>query len=443
MAQTTEAACLLQSGSMYDRRLGLKSRLGEDIFAGIKPWAVSLYFGDAPIYHFDFDGRWQRAFVDGMHYLKGLDGTVRSIGRDREAGGMVLRRNALPYAEAVDLDASIRSVALGMIDDLDSGRLEILPTPVDRQPLLPERLRGFLESVALWDPAAWFAHRERYLAAYGPLPFLPPDCPNALVLQATLGHLDGRAFGRARPAEHYVRSVQEFTEHARSVRRLIGRRLAQYKGIFLGGADVLHRPIGEILGYLDAIELVLPIGAATPRTIKFGEDWHDDDWDQIQTNLGLVHAFLDDFHLPLPDLEGWKRLRNAHLGRVTLGVESGAPAVRSLFGKSWEENDLRSTAADLKAAGIGVGLVVLVGAGGRAMAGEHLAATASLIASLPLEAGDLVSLVDVRSLDEAPVDPLSDEETLGQIAAFKQQVAAARPSKGPKLVAYNPDKQWT
>ena len=64
----TEAACLLEQGALYRRRIGLEpvARAGEPIFAGFKPGAFSLYFGDAPIYHFDLEGRWQRAFVDGL-----------------------------------------------------------------------------------------------------------------------------------------------------------------------------------------------------------------------------------------------------------------------------------------------------------------------------------------------------------------------------------------
>ena len=439
MAQTTEAACLLQSGSMYPQRLGLKDRSGDVIFAGVKPGGVSVYFGDAPIYHFDLDGRWQRAFVDGMHYLKGLDGTARSMAREREAGGLVLRRTTLPYGEAADLDASIRAVALDLIDDLDSGSLEVLPTPSKAREFTPESFRSFLERVSGWDPAAWFAHRERYLATYGPLPFLPPDCPNPLLLQATLGHEAGRAFGRARPAEHYVRSLEEFREHVRSVARLTGRRLAQHRDVFLGGADLLRRPLAEVIGTLRIIGEIFPLEVENPPVAQ-GEGWDD-----FATNLGPVHAFLDDFGPTLPDLDGWRGLRAAHLGRVTLGVESGDPAIRSAFGKDWADDALRATVGGLKAAGIGVGLVVLVGAGGRAMAGRHLDATASLLASLPMGAGDLVALVDARSFDRSTVeglDPLSDDETARQVADLKGRSAGARPSKGPKVVAYNPDKRW-
>jgi hypothetical protein len=441
MAETTEAACLLQSGSMYPRRIGFRSASGEDLFAGVKPGGVSIYFGDSPIFHFDLDGRWQRAFVDGVHYLKGLDATVKSIDREREAGGMVLRRQTLPFARSTDLDASIRSVALELIEDLDSGRLEVLPTPVRAEAFDPEDFRTFLERVAGWDHAAWFAHRERYLSTYGPIPFLPPDSTNSLVLQASLGHAEGRAFGRGHPAEHHVRSQDEFSEHCRAVSDLVGRRVALYRGVFLAGSDLLHRPVQEILGILGVIGRFFPVGDRSARACET-----IDRWDAVEPELGLVHTFLDDFRGPLPDSEGWQRIKAANLGRVTLGVESGDSEIRASFGKTWEPNDLRGVVADLKAAGIGVGLVVLIGAGGRSMADRHLAETAALLGSLPLQTGDLVSLVDVRGLEESPpdsVEPISDEESLAQVSALKELSAARWSSKGPKLIPYNPAKQWT
>jgi hypothetical protein len=430
MSQTTEAACLLQSGSMYARRLGLKTNSGQEIFAGVKPGAVSLYFGDAPIYHFDLDGRWQRAFVNGTHYLKGLDTTVRSIDRERESGAMVLLRETLPDNVKADLDASIRSVALGLIEDLDSARLEVLPPPAKAVIFTPEEFRSFLERVVHWDLAGWSSLRKRYEAAYGPLSFMPPDCPNALILQATLGHAGGRAFGGAPPVEHYVRSSGEFLKHARAVGRLVSFRVAQLRRIFLGGADLLHCPLADVLDYLGTIGRVFAIGPERPAK---GNAWND-----FPGKLGTVHAFLDDFSDPLPDLEGWQQLRAAHLGHVTLGVESGDAEIRASFGKDWQSESLRTTVEKLKEVGIGVGMVFLVGAGGRAGADRHVEATSSLLHSLPLGRADLVSLVDVRTLsDSSGEGALSDEETAAQVAAIK-----ARSSKGPKVVVYNPLKRW-
>src|SRR5262249_24122187 len=121
------------------------------------------------------------------------------------------------------------------------------------QPLGRDELDEMLEGISRWEAAAWFAHRERYLATYGPLPFLPPDCLNAVVLQATLGHAGGRSFGMSPVAEHYVRTPAEFDVPTREVAALWGRRLWQPRVAFLAGSDVLRRPAEDVTAYLGLI----------------------------------------------------------------------------------------------------------------------------------------------------------------------------------------------
>ena len=426
MTPTSEAACLLRSGAMYPGRVGLLGKTGEVVFAGIKPGGFSLYFGDAPIYHLDFEGRWQRAFVGSVHYLKGLDATVRAVDRVREGGSLILRRRTLDPAEAVDLDATIRRAAVGLIGDLEAARAEILVPPPTARAIGSEELRELLGRVAAWDAAAWEAHRARYEESYEPWPLLPPDCPNPVVLQATLGP----GFGGGGPPTSRVRPPAEFAEHAQAVARLLGRRLGQCRDLFVAGGDWLRRPLVELVDALGVIDRTFP-DPARPGGPESGRSH-------------VVHAFLDDFRPPLPGLDGWRRLRASRLGRITLGIESGDPAVRGLFGKSWEERDLHSTVEAIKAAGIGLGLMVLVGAGGRSGAGAHLDATARLVGSLGLGAGDLVALVDDRGLGTPAVagKALSDDEAAGWSDDLKRRLASAGPSNRPRVVAYNPAKQW-
>src|SRR5215472_15048050 len=152
--QRTEAACLLETGALYQRRIGLQPSDGsvDLVFAGFKQGAFSLYFGDAPIYHFDLEGRWQRAFLEGLHYLKGLDADVHEIDRVREGPSLVLRRRKLSFGEAADLDARIRSVALDLIAGLACGRFGRHEPPRGKaQPLRNDELRDFLDCIARWD----------------------------------------------------------------------------------------------------------------------------------------------------------------------------------------------------------------------------------------------------------------------------------------------------
>jgi hypothetical protein len=435
MDQRTEAACLLETGALYRKRIGLEPTDGSGglIFAGLKSGAFSLYFGDEPIYHFDLEGRWQRAFLCKVHVLKGLDTEVHEIDRVREGPNMVLRRRRLSFAEAADLDAHIRDVALSVLSRLADGRLRRIEPPGGKaQPLSEDELHEILERIGRWDAAAWFAHRERYAATYGPLLFLPPECQNAVVLQATLGHPGGVSFGLSPVFAPYVRSPEEFAEHAREVSALWGERLRQSRLLFLAGGDVLYRPSWEVEEYLYAIGQIFPIAATA---------------DEAEARFQGVHTFLDDFAGLACGPDDWRRYAERGLIRISLGVESGDPAVRALHGKGWDDEDLRSVVADIKSAGLGVSVLTLVGAGGVERADAHRERTAALIESLDLDRGDFVFLLDENEIRDPAVTPegltvLGRSDWAEQQRRSKEALALLK-SLGIKVLPYTLEKQWT
>jgi len=441
---TTEAVCLLEQGASYRRRIGLEpvATPGDPIFAGFKHGAFSIYHGDAPIFHFDLEGRWQRAFVDGTHYLKGLDASVQTIDRVREGPNLVLSRTTLAYALASAFDERVRSMALELIAGLDAGRLgRVEPRAQKAQPLAPDELREFLERISSWDTAAWFAHRERYRATYGPLPFLPPECQNAVVLQATLGHAAGFGFGGSPSAEASARSPAEFEQHGKDVAALWGRRLLQSRVVFLAGSDVLHRPVEDIAAYLSAVGRTFPIERKSPRSTT------DRAEDEDKPRFDGVHAFLGNLALPRPDRSGWRELATRGLVRVSLGVESGDPEVRRIYSKRWTDDDLRSTVADIKTAGLGISVLTLVGAGGIERAEPHVELTARLIESIDLFPGDFAFLLDeheVRDPNRSPegLTPSRGPTWSLQQAKLKEALAPLK-KRGIKVLPYTVEKQWT
>ncbi len=439
----TEAACLLEQGALYRRRIGLEpvTAPGEPIFCGLKPGAFSLYFGDAPIYHFDLDGRWQRAFVSGTHYLKGLDATTQVIDRLREGPNLVLKRHTLDIAQANDFDARVRTTAWELLHDLGAGRLRRREPPAEKaQPLGNDELCQILERISEWDAAAWLAHRQRYRETYGQFPFLPPECQSAVVLQATLGHAGGRSFGLGPVTGHQVRTRTEFEQHAREVAALWGRRLLQSRVIFLAGSDLLHQPPHDIAADLHAIGRHFPIEAA--RAVAQGRP----EPEEAAPRLDGIHVFLDDFRPPLPDRAAWREFASRGLIRVSLGVESGDPAVRAIYHKNWSDEELRSAVADLKAAGLGASLLTLVGAGGIEHAEKHLLETVRLIESLELGRGDFVFLLDENEIRD-PSTPVEGMTWLRGSAWSEQQTqlkSALAPlkSRGIKVLPYTMEKQW-
>lgn len=438
MAQTTEAACLLQTGALYTRRVGLMRPDGRLVFAGIKRGAFSLYFDDAPIYHFDLEGRWQRAFLEAIHYRKAIDNSVDSIDRVRRGENLTLARRALPFAEVADLDASIREVALELLDGLGAKRFAFVAPPAGVTPLGEDELRDLLERVAGWDASAWFAHRERLLAIRAPLGFLPPDAHQTIVLQATIGDDRPRGFGNREPIEHAARSPSEFLSYARAVAKFLGRRVLQSNGVFLGGGDVLSRPFGDVTAYFEAVAEVFPLRTSSgPLRLR--------DRPEDAPSLGGIDVFLDVLGPSLPDRQGWAALKARGLRRVNLGIESGDPKVRRRYGSTMSDPEIREAVADAKGAGLALGAVVLADAGGRDMADAHASATASLLDSLGFGRGDLIYLTDSSEVSGGVspegIEALSDEEKAAQSSRIKSSLADTR-ARGAKVASYSVEKLW-
>ncbi len=408
----TEAACLLEHGSTYPARVGLEPRdSGDLILAGFKRGGFALYFGDAPFFHFDLEGRWQRAIIEDMHYLKGLDGTVHALDRIREEANLVLKRRRLGETEAAELDATIRATALDLIGRLDRDELIRLEPTGQRSTMIdPESLREFLSRIAGWDAAAWRAHGERFHRVYPAPGFVPPECSGAVVLD--------------------VKSPEEFAHSLSEVAGLWGRRLLQAKTLYLAGPLALKHPQCVIEEWLAAITRLFPLGPAV---------------DDASPRFSGVHAYLDDFAAPRPDKAAWARLRNLGLARVSLGVVSGDETIRASLGKTWANHELVQTALELKQAGLGASVLVHVGAGGRARAAPHHKGTSTLLDRLSLGRGDIVFLLDEREIRDFMVgnlEPLSNVEWLEHERALKDALAPLK-KRGAKVVSYTMEKQWS
>jgi hypothetical protein len=406
MGHETEAACLLRTGNLYPRRVGLQDGSGRLVFAGVKHSAISLYFDDDPHAHCDLEGRWQRAYRDGVHYRKALDGSVDAIERHREGANLVLRRRSLSYAEIVDLDAAIREDVLTLLDDLGADRCQTLPPPPGHGALDAEELRDILERITRWDTGALFQHREAYLKVYRNFPFLPPDAHGAVVLQTSVGKT--------------VRSPEELEAHARSVASFLGRRLAQCRRVFLAGTDFLHRPVADAAACLDAVARVLPIGPAADRPRKPSERPVD------EVQLKGIDAALDRLDSPLPDRDGWALLRERGLARITLLVPPAA-----------SPDSLATFAADRAAAGLPLNLLLPLGGGKE----PEAAARAREVASLPLAKGDIVYLVDAADVGLAPAEAL-DADALDALRTATKSALAPLADRGVKVLSYSREKEW-
>lgn len=458
MSQQTEAQCLIEQGAMFPCRQGfLDTKTGGTILIGFKTGACSIYFDDAPIYHFDLEGRWQRAFVaanpdrpdtpknlagvPGTHYLKALDTTAKSLVRLREGNEIKIRRRQLSFAEAVRFDDQVRQVAMSLFDGIASNRLNPIDPPREgraaAEPLSRDELLDFFERVATWDAARWSRQRENFMATYGPWPMSPPALPGPIVLQATLGDSGekGVGFGGSRTTPLYVRNVEEFERHVGRVVELWGRRLSQARGIHLAGADLIVQPMPVVIDILEATARIL--GDSQPgdssRTIDPARTMR-------KTDIHLMTHRLD---CPPPTPEAFREYKHRGLMHLTIGVESIHQEVLRVLGRSWNAGGLNSWLASAAEADLPVSIVWLVGTGGKAFE-EHFEATAQFMAQIEWQPGTLVYLVDAAETAEGAMRGSLGirDENAALIRNFQGFVAAPLKSAGVRVIPYTIDKEW-
>lgn len=457
MAQVTEAACLIDQGAMFPNRQGFRDSTGKTVLIGFKPGACSIYFDDEPIYHFDLEGRWQRAFigvdqndpetptnlagVPGRHYLKSLDTTTTSLVRIREGSEIKIHRQHLGFSQTVDLDDHVRQMAMNLHARIASGELQPINPPsqgrtAGRAVEVTEVL-DFLERIAAWDTASWTRQKERFLSTFGPLPMAPPGAPGAMTLQSTLGDSGTKpiGFGGSDSTELYVRSPDEFQKHLMLVLSLWGRRMPQARGIFLAGSNVIHQPMSTVIDVLDQIQEAL--GDPTidiagrvidpPRTLQKNE-------------IYLTTYQLDQTR---PTVEMLQEYAKRGLVHLTIGVESALPEVREIYERTWQNEDLANWLQVASEGDIKVSLVWLVGSGGAALP-ENIAGTINLIESLPLPEGTIIYFMDAAETASASwkqANAISESNAAIVYELRNQLQPLLRPRK-VKVAHYTLDKEW-
>lgn len=456
MAHLTEAACLIEQGAMFPSRQGFRDGAGSTVLIGFKPGACSIYFDDAPIYHFDLEGRWQRAFigfeaadpetprnlagVPGVHYLKGLDTSTTGLIRVREGQEIKIQRRSLGYAESVEMDESVRRMAMELHTRIASGELQPVAPPTTgrtaAKPVGNGELLDFLERVAERDSAAWSRQKQQFMGTFGPLPMSPPSSPGLVVIQATMGEFREPpiGFGGARTTSIHVRTSDEFQRHLHQVISLWGRRMPQARGIYLAGSDLIHQPMPVVLEYLEEVAKAL-----TETTIDIQGRLIDPPRIPQKSDVYLMTHRLDG-PAPTPEMLGEYRARG--VSHLTLGIESLDEAVRAIYGRCWSNQDLAEWVENAKLAGLPLSLVLIVGAGGLQYP-ESTEKTLGGLADLPLAEGTVIYLVDASETAGQLNFGLDIADTNASLLHnLRESLAIALKPRKVKVAHYTLEKDW-
>lgn len=325
-----------------------------ELLASVKPAFTNISPGRDVVASFDREGRLFSYVEDGLTYRRTMASEVemRRRGDKARPGRRPPRlRRRLSRAEALDVFARALSVAAAVKPHADG-----------------ELRRRLEEEILRWTPEALLAEAERFYRIYKPISILPPDQYLSVVLQATEGCTWNRCtfctFYQDRPFR--VKSEDEYRRHIDDVRTFFGRGIMMRKSVFLGDGNALALSQRRLLPIVELTRSAFP---DMP-----------------------IYSFIDVYTGERKSEADWRALVDLGLKRVYIGMETGLDELLRLLNKPGSRAELAEFVETLKAAGLQVGLIVMIGIGGAEYREAHAEATLGTLERLPLGPGDLVYL---------------------------------------------------
>lgn len=382
----------------------------------VKDTSISLAFEAEWVGAWDFGGRLYSLWKGGETYRRGLSGRLlHKPPRSSDA------RQRVP----------LEGAAADKVLDETAGQAALLSRSLERDArgwALADGRHPSAEVAAIvgrcakFDAAAAREDAARFAEVYSPIGILPPDQYLSTVLQAS----DGCSFGTCTFCDLYhggyrVKEGDEFRRHVEAVRGYLGDSAAlRGRSFFLGSANALAVPMGRLLEFFDA--LPGPFGGG-PRP---------------------VHAFVDGFTGARKSAADYAELRRRGLGRVYVGLESGHDPLLAFVRKPASREQAVETVRAIKAGGAQVGVIVMVGLGGRAFAEGHARDTVAAVNEMALGAGDLVFFSELIEIPgtaypwtaaAADIEPLPLQERLAQAEAIRAGLRFEGPA--PQMAKYD------
>jgi radical SAM superfamily enzyme YgiQ (UPF0313 family) len=228
-------------------------------------------------------------------------------------------------------------------------------------------------------------------------------------------------FYRDRPFR--IKPPDEFSTHAEAVRDFLGDGLSLRRTIFLGDANALVIPQRQQQPLFDSVRAVYDV-----------------------KSLGGIYAFLDGFSGQKKSVADFVALRERGLKTVYVGMESGSADLLAFLKKPGNPQDVVEAVRAMKAAGLSVGVIVLLGAGGHQYAQQHVRDTIRAINAMHLDMDDLIYFSELvvsegmayaRDAYQAGLKPLTPAERVVQGDQIERKLTFSRAGGMPHISRYD------
>lgn len=380
---------------------------------------------------FDRSGRPTGFYENGLYTARGLDGHCVEKKWVWPAGGEARRHirilSKTEEERVRDRLLELLDLCRGRLPELENQQavrrfVRGLDTHVQR-----EELHAHLDFLVQGIVRAWTTDANRFAQVWNPIGILPPDQYLSLVVQVSEGCAWNKCtfcdFYAGRPSR--VRTKEEIRRHVDEIESFLGAALAGRCSLFLGDANAFQAPP----------DLLIPVAQELAERFPHLAQVQDD-------GVGGLYSFADPARLAVWSAADLQALARTGYRRAYLGVESGSDDIRRQLNKLGSADLAAAGALKLKGAGIAVGLIVLLGAGGRNGADEHLKETAALLRNANLGPGDLVYFSPLfspagtdgtRSAGELNGHALTEEEMTAQ----RRAIEALVPPRGERRALYD------
>lgn len=386
------------------------------------------------MFTFDAAGRLIGAFVAGRTLRRSLANDILEKQAGDRPGLTHRQRRLLTPAEVQAVEDRAYATAAAAAAALAQAPLR----HAEQEPA-----RAALECIGDYSFARLEAERAVYRRIYKPITILPPDQYLALYLQATEGcSYDECSFcGFYRDRRFHMKNLEEFVTHMAEVRAFFGASLTLRRSIFLGDANALMMPQANLLALLEAVQATFPIIPAGLTTAQ-RHAWQASHPIHFQG----IYSFVDAFTTRRKTVADFHELALRGLRRAYVGLETGDPALLRFLGKPNSPQQAADLITQLKAGGVGVGIIILVGAGGAQFASDHVRATVQLINTLPLDQHDVIyfsELLDypgstyTQQATAAHIHPLDATERDTQQRALRAGFTFRDAHHTPKISYYD------
>ncbi len=407
----------------------------ERVWLSLKRASLSVTFSQAEVYTFDLEGRLILGWLRDQTYIRTLGNRIVKKWRSSDRAAPWKMIEELGAGQTQEFFERTWQRIQALVRKLQGGDAEFVNRRSESGASI-ERARKFLAKISAWDWPRLEREREIFFSIYAPVTILPPDQYLGLVLQATEGcHWNRCTFCHFyRHSKFRIKSEREFAQHARSVKEFFGEGIWMRRSIFLGDANAVVIPQERLLKIFDLVNEEFPSeGGGSKRSSK-----------QRHVFEG-IYSFIDSFTGDKKSEADFRELRERNLHGVYVGAETGCNELLKFLNKPATSERTLETIRTLKKAGLRVGVIILVGAGGDYYFRSHVEETIELLNELPLGKEDIIyfsPLVEsaqseyARLAEEAGIRFLTDDEKREQLRAIRSALRF-REDKKPKLARYD------